>query len=95
MGEVKDCWPFVNLQRCTRHEYSAKNVRRATVTRLVFLLAVLPILAPAAESRDSKVLNDRTDVLSTGRWIYNDLSKGFAEAKHTGKPLLVVLRCVP
>ena len=29
------------------------------------------------------------------RWIYNDFERGFAEAKKTGKPLLVVLRCVP
>src|SRR6185436_1652638 len=29
------------------------------------------------------------------RWIYNDYQRGFAEAKRTGKPLLVVLRCVP
>jgi hypothetical protein len=29
------------------------------------------------------------------RWIYNDVQKGFAEAKKSGKPLLVVLRCVP
>lgn len=29
------------------------------------------------------------------RWIYNDYEKGFAEAKKTGKPLMVVLRCVP
>ena len=29
------------------------------------------------------------------RWIYNDYERGFAEAKKTGKPLLVVLRCVP
>jgi len=49
----------------------------------------------AAEDRDAKVLSDRTDVLSSGRWIYNDLPKGFAEAKRTGKPLLVVLRCIP
>ena len=25
-------------------------------------------------------------------WIYNDLGAGFAEAKKTGKPLLVVFR---
>ena len=27
-----------------------------------------------------------------GDWIYNDLPKGYAEAKKTGKPLLVVFR---
>ena len=66
------------------------------MTRIVLLLAVLPALAFAAsESRDSKVRNDRTDVLSAGRWIYNDFPKGLAEARQTGKPLLIVLRCVP
>ena len=49
----------------------------------------------AAEDRKEKVLSDRRDVTAAGLWIYNDLDKGFAEAKRTGKPLLVVLRCVP
>ena len=30
-----------------------------------------------------------------GPWIYDDVDAGFAEAKKTGKPLMVVLRCVP
>jgi hypothetical protein len=30
-----------------------------------------------------------------GDWIYDDLPAGFAEAKKTGKPMLVVFRCVP
>jgi len=63
--------------------------------RFVLLLVLLPFFASAAENRDTKVLNDRTDVLSGGRWIYNDFPKGVAEAKLTGKPLLVVLRCIP
>ena len=41
------------------------------------------------------VLSDRDDVLGGGKWIYNDLAKGLSEARATGKPLLVVLRCVP
>ena len=28
-------------------------------------------------------------------WIYDDVAKGFAEAKSSGKPLLVSFRCVP
>ena len=28
-------------------------------------------------------------------WIYDDLEKGFATARETGKPLLVSFRCVP
>lgn len=63
--------------------------------RFAFLLAIFPFFTLAAENRDTKVLNDRTDVLSGGRWIYNDFPKGVAEAELTGKPLLVVLRCIP
>jgi hypothetical protein len=35
------------------------------------------------------------DLDATGPWIYDDLKAGFSEAKKTGKPLLVVFRCVP
>jgi hypothetical protein len=30
-----------------------------------------------------------------GEWNYDDLAKGFADAKSTGRPLMVVFRCVP
>lgn len=53
------------------------------------------ICMEAAEDRDAKVLDDRQNILDSGFWIYNDLEKGIAEAKATGKPLLVVFRCVP
>ena len=49
----------------------------------------------AVEDRRERVLNDRKEVETAGRWIYNDLAKGYAEAGRKGKPLLVVLRCVP
>ena len=65
------------------------------MTRVLLFLALLPIVTVGAESRDAKVRNDRMDVMSTGKWIYNDFAKGVAEARHSGKPLLVVLRCVP
>jgi len=49
----------------------------------------------AAEDRKERVLNDRKEVEASGNWIYNDLPRGFAEAARTGKPLLVVIRCIP
>ena len=58
----------------------------------LFLVAVQ---ASAAQTRDQMVLSDRDNVLGGGKWIYNDLAKGLDEAQRTGKPLLVVLRCVP
>lgn len=51
--------------------------------------------AQVAQDRETKVRNDRKNVEGDGYWIYNDLPKGIAEAKRSGKPLLVVLRCVP
>ena len=48
-----------------------------------------------AESRDTLVRNDRSDVLASGKWIYNDFKKGREEAISSGKPMLVVVRCIP
>ncbi len=61
---------------------------------LVFVL--IPSLAFAQKpTREQKVLDDRKKVEAEGFWIYNDLAKGRAEAKKTGKPIIVVLRCLP
>lgn len=38
---------------------------------------------------------DRAKMEHDDRWIYDNYQRGFDEAKRTGKPLLVVLRCVP
>ena len=51
--------------------------------------------ADAVKDREGAVRKDRADMQNDNRWIYNDWQKGFTEAKRTGKPLLVVLRCVP
>jgi serine protease Do len=48
-----------------------------------------------AEDRAERVHKDLKDFTSGGRWIYNDLPAGFEEARRTGKPMLVVLRCIP
>ncbi len=62
---------------------------------LAGLLVLLAGSIGAAEDRRERVLNDRKEVEAAGAWIYNDLPGAFAEASRTGKPLLVVLRCVP
>ena len=51
--------------------------------------------AETVKDRKGAVLEDRTRMQDDARWIYNDWRRGFEEAKRTGKPLLVVLRCVP
>lgn len=62
---------------------------------LAVLLFLTAASLTAAEDRKERVLNDRKEVETAGQWIYNDLPKGFAEAARTGKPLLVVIRCIP
>jgi hypothetical protein len=57
--------------------------------------SILTGLTGAQQTREEKVRNDRKKVEADGFWIYNDLEKGFAEAKKTGKPMLVILRCIP
>ena len=62
--------------------------------------AVLSVLltgaaAPAQTPREQKVRDDKRRVEAGGYWIYNDLPRAFAEARAAGKPVLVVLRCIP
>ena len=49
----------------------------------------------AVKDREGAVRGDKAAMEHDARWIYNDVERGFAEAKKSGKPLLVVLRCVP
>ena len=54
----------------------------------------LALVAPrlSAQSPLQDVLKD-TGV--AGRWIYTDIDAATAESRRTGKPLLVLFRCVP
>lgn len=62
---------------------------------LLVLLAAAGLASAQKPTREEKVLGDRKKVEAEGFWIYNDLDKGFAEAKKSGKPMLVVMRCIP
>ena len=53
------------------------------------------LAATAAEDRRERVLKDRAEFQTRSDWVYNDLPQGIEMAKRTGKPLLVVFRCVP
>src|SRR5262245_27841654 len=60
------------------------------------LLASLTVAASLhAQDRLTKVRNDRQNVIDDGYWIYNDLPAARQQAKETGKPILVVVRCIP
>ncbi|MBI3860727.1 MAG: PDZ domain-containing protein [Planctomycetia bacterium] len=61
----------------------------------LFTIALSTAAGGFAQEREAKVRKDRKTVEEAGYWIYNDLPKALAQAKETGKPLLVALRCIP
>src|SRR4051794_40481981 len=66
--------------------------------RVMPLVIGLLALAPApllAQDRDTKVRDDRKAFQGSRDWIYNDLEEGVRDARASGKPLLVVFRCIP
>jgi len=58
-------------------------------------LAAVFLLTLAAPQDKDKLREALKDTELQGTWIYDDLDAGIAEAKKSGKPMLVVLRCVP
>jgi hypothetical protein len=62
---------------------------------LALALLALPLHAATVKDCETAVRGDKAKMENDARWIYGDVERGFAEAKKTGKPLLVVLRCVP
>ena len=62
------------------------------------LASILLVLLPSvclAQTREEQVRQDRQKVQAQGFWIYNDLDRAFSIARRNGKPILVVLRCIP
>lgn len=47
------------------------------------------------KDREGAVRQDAASMSGDARWIYNDVGRGFEKARNSGKPVLVVLRCVP
>lgn len=85
--------------------YSSRNghqVLKYMLTSVVLSCVAVSILMTSSikgeetrKTREQKVREDRSRVEATGYWIYNDLVRGFDEARRTGKPMIVVLRCLP
>jgi hypothetical protein len=67
-------------------------LRQAAIIGLGVVLAAGPV---RAQDRKQKVLEDQKTFGEDPHWVYNDLAKGVSDARRTGKPLLVVLRCIP
>ena len=71
------------------------NLPRCLLFWVALLSGVSAVHAAAVKDREGAVRGDKAAMENDARWIYNEVDRGFAEAKKTGKPLLVVLRCVP
>ena len=65
------------------------------VVTLAAALGAGAAVAQEKNDREKKVRGDKEHVAAIDSWIYDDLPRGIAEAKKTGKPLLVVFRCIP
>lgn len=61
----------------------------------IVLAALATTQAETVKDREGAVRGDRAKLEADARWNYNDADAGFALAAKTGKPLLVVLRCIP
>lgn len=69
-----------------------------TKSLVAFLVSALLFQWPTptiAQEREIKVRGDQSRILKEGFWIYNDIPKGLELAKESGKPLLLVFRCIP
>lgn len=68
---------------------------RHMLSLLMVVVFAASLAAQAPGNREAKVRGDKAQIEAAGDWKYNDLESGLAEAKKTGKPLLVVFRCIP
>lgn len=48
-----------------------------------------------AGSSNEQLQKDLGDEQIVGEWHYDDIPAGFAAARRTGRPLMLVYRCVP
>ena len=71
------------------------TLRLCSLTAIAWASCATESLAQAVKDREGAVRQDRSTLENDPRWIYNDFRLGLNQAKNTGKPLLVVLRCVP
>lgn len=69
--------------------------QKVLLTASLLALAMSPAISAVAQTRDEKVINDREELIDDDTWYYDNLDAGLAEAQASGKPLMVVLRCIP
>jgi thioredoxin-related protein len=64
------------------------------------ILSVCSLITEAQQQEEKKtptdkLIADQSEFANQNRWIYNDLDRAVKQSKTSGKPLLVVFRCVP
>jgi hypothetical protein len=72
-----------------------KRLRSLLLAGVALVIGAPVLFGETVKDREGAVRQDRASLENDRRWIYNDFARGLAEAKKTGRPLLVVLRCVP
>ena len=90
----------IGATRCGLNTRAASTKLPRMNARIPLLALACALLAPkshgeAVKDREGAVRKDRAALEYDARWIYNDFHAGFEKARQTGKPLLVVIRCVP
>lgn len=70
-------------------------VRTFIAASVATLLLCGPAYGEEKLTRKDQVLRDKEVVGEDESWVYNDLEAGLAEAKRTGKAMLIVFRCIP
>jgi serine protease Do len=96
---------ILSIPKTGVEHFALPGVRRTrhhpTTMRSTFLFPALALVLTASthaetvKDREGAVRTEKATMETDTRWNWNDLDGGFRLAKTTGKPLLVVLRCVP
>jgi len=63
--------------------------------KTISLAALACLVAASPQDSDKDRLRHALGDDLVGTWVYDDLPAGYAEAKRSGKPLMIVIRCVP
>jgi hypothetical protein len=67
---------------------------RISLGALLLSALYSPLLAQE-KSRDELVLEDRANLKGNAEWIYDDFETAKERAQASGKPMMIVLRCIP
>ena len=69
-----------------------RNLLFTLLLTAAWTLSVPDLMAQEKKDRDTLVRDDLSEMRGSDLWIYNDVEKGFALARKTSKPVLIVFR---